>query len=184
MRRFGIMGALLLGFALMGQAWADQGDPRLRGLFEQLKSAPSDEDAKLVELRIWSIWAVVRDDDAARYMSQGLSALAAGRHKEALSAFTQVTGLASGFAEGWNKRATAEFILGDYDSSVIHIERTLALEPRHFGALSGLAQIYLAMNKKEAALKAFEKVLEIDPHLPAVRNRVEKLKKELAGAPT
>ena len=184
MRRFGIIWGLFLGFALTGSASADQGDPRLRGLFEQLKSAPSDEEAKLIELRIWSIWAVVRDDDAARYMNQGLVALNARRHKEALQAFTQVTGLASGFAEGWNKRATVEFILGDYDSSVRHIERTLALEPRHFGALSGLAQIYLALDKKEAALKAFEKVLEIDPHLPGVRKQVEKLKKELAGAPT
>ena len=79
---------------------------------------------------------------------------------------------------------TVEFMRGDYDASVADIERTLKLEPRHFGALSGLGQIYLALNDKPAALKAFEAAVKVNPHLTGAVDMVEKLKKELAGKPT
>jgi tetratricopeptide (TPR) repeat protein len=88
------------------------------------------------------------------------------------------------FAEGWNKRATVYFLLGDFDASVGDIERTLQLEPHHFGALSGLGQIYLALDREEAALKAFEAALVIDPHLVGVRAAVEGIKKKREGDPT
>jgi cytochrome c-type biogenesis protein CcmH/NrfG len=74
--------------------------------------------------------------------------------------------------------------MGDFAASVADIERTLALEPHHFGALSGLGQIYLALDRKEAALKAFEAALAIDPHLIGAKAAVRNIKKQLEGDPT
>jgi tetratricopeptide (TPR) repeat protein len=117
-------------------------------------------------------------------MRRGIVHMGQGQATLALAAFDAIVQKAPSFAEGWNKRATIYFLMGDFDSSVADIERTLALEPRHFGALSGLGQIYLALDRKAAALRAFEGALAIDPHLSSVREVVEDLKKELGGKPT
>jgi tetratricopeptide (TPR) repeat protein len=183
MRR--ILPALFLAIVLAAgvvPASADQDDPRLGALFATLKSA-SDAEAKTAEATIWGIWSESGDPDIDALMEQGMAALATGDPDDARTAFDQVVKQDSSFAEGWNKRATAEFELGDFTASVVDIEHTLELEPRHFGALSGLGEIYLAIGKKPAALKAFEAALAIDPHLDGVKETVEKLKRELAGSP-
>ncbi len=169
--------------ALVGAAVrAGQDDPRLNPLFDKLKSG-TDEEARLTERQIWQIWVEHKNPEVARLMQHGMAALSEDDSQEALDTFGQVVRADKNFAEGWNKRATAEFIMGDFDASVADIERTLALEPRHFGALSGLGQIYLAMNKKALALKAMRAALAVDPHLDGVREKADELKKELEGSP-
>jgi tetratricopeptide (TPR) repeat protein len=166
-----------------GGAAARQDDPRLDALFAALKDQPTGADTKAAEAKIWEIWIEHRDPAVAHAMAEGAVAFGAGRTSEALEAFTEATERDAGYAEAGNKRATVEYAMGDYAASVADIERTLVLEPRHFGALSGLGQIYLKLGKKPAALKAFTAALAIDPHLPGVQATVEALTKELAGDP-
>ena len=83
------------------------------------------------------------------------------------------------YAEGWNKRATVHYLKGDYSASVIDIERTLALEPRHFGAISGMGLIFMARGDEAGALKAFKEVLKIHPHARGAQFHVEELRKKL-----
>jgi tetratricopeptide (TPR) repeat protein len=175
---------LMLGFAPCGLARADQDDPRLPALFARLKSAGSDSEARVVEAIIWQIWSVSADDEVNAMMQRGLQAMTDGSPKQALTVFDAMVQRSPYFAEGWNKRATVYYILGDFEASVGDIERTLQLEPHHFGALSGLGQIYLALDRDEAALKAFEAALAIDPHLNGVKAAVESIKKKREGDPT
>jgi tetratricopeptide (TPR) repeat protein len=161
---------------------AAQDDPRLAALFAKLKSG-SDEEARATEREIWQIWVAHKNPEIARLMQHGMAALNEDDSQEALDTFGQVVRADKGFAEGWNKRATVEFMMGDFEASVADIERTLALEPRHFGALSGLGQIYLALNKKALALKALNAALAVDPHLDGVREKADELKKQLEGSP-
>jgi tetratricopeptide (TPR) repeat protein len=161
---------------------AGQDDPRLAALFDKLKNG-TDEEAHATEQEIWQIWVAHKNPEIARLMQHGMAALNEDDAQEALDTFGQVVRADKDFAEGWNKRATVEFVLGDFDASVADIERTLALEPRHFGALSGLGQIYLILNKKAAALKALNAALAVDPHLAGVREKADELKKELQGSP-
>jgi len=162
---------------------AAQDDPRLDGLFAELRNAGSAVEARRIEIMIWQIWTEASDGETRGLMRQGMAALSSDDEEEALGLFNRVVARSARFAEGWNKRATVEYMMGDFAASVADIERTLALEPRHFGALSGLGEIYLSLGRKQAALKAFEAALAIDPFLDAVKETAEKLKKELAGAP-
>jgi tetratricopeptide (TPR) repeat protein len=185
MRRLAIVSALIAGSVLAGpSAGARQDDPRLKDLFAELKTASSSVEARLIEAKVWKIWIQNGDPRVDALMDRGMDAMSINDTATALAAFDQVVKLDSAFAEGFNKRATVEFIRHDYTASVADIERTLALEPRHFGALAGLGQVYLAMHKKAAALKAFEAALAIDPRLEHVQDAVKELKQELEGNPT
>ncbi|HUA52010.1 MAG TPA: tetratricopeptide repeat protein [Candidatus Sulfotelmatobacter sp.] len=160
-------------------ARADQNDARLPALFEQLKTTRSAADAAAVQATIWAVWMESADAEVNLLMLEGVDAMKQGELPRALEVFDKMVGQAPKFAEGWNKRATVEFLMDDYKASVADIEKTLALEPHHWGALSGLGQIYLALDDDEAALRAFKKALEINPHLDQVKAAVQELEAKL-----
>ena len=103
------------------------------------------------------------------------------QYPTALAAFDEVVRKAPNFAEGWNARATLHYLMDNYDDSIRDIQHTLSLEPRHFGAISGLGLIYLELGEEAAALRAFEKALEINPHLTDAKARARELRLKLDG---
>jgi tetratricopeptide (TPR) repeat protein len=174
----------VLALGLMMPAWADQTDRRLDGLFERLRVTSSKAEAEAAQQQIWQIWIESDDMLANRLMQQGIQAMVTRQHALALEYFDRLVERAPGFAEGWNKRATVYYLMENYEASVLDIERTLELEPRHFGALSGLGMIYDAIGEPAAALRSFEAAVAINPHLDGTRQRIEALRRELAGSPT
>jgi tetratricopeptide (TPR) repeat protein len=185
MRRLALACALLVAIALaVGPALARQDDSRLKELFVGLQAATSSLEARVIEAKIWRIWTENGDPRIDALMQRGVHAMSVEDLETALAAFNEVVRRDNGFAEGFNKRATVEFMRRDFDASVVDIERTLALEPHHFGALAGLGQIYMILKKKDAALKAFEAALKINPRLENVEKTVKELKQELQGSPT
>ncbi len=171
--------AATLSFAAPGQA--APGDARLDELFRGLSAARSVEEAHPLEQAIWDIWLVAPSEFVGQWMQIGLRAMASQDHKAALGAFDEVVALAPGFAEGWNKRATIHYLLGNLDQSAADIERTLALEPRHFGALSGLGLINMALGRDRAALAAFEAAAGIHPQMPGAALHIIELRRKLQG---
>ena len=174
---------LLLGLvaAVPGLAWADQTDKALDGLFAELKATTDAGRGTALTRRIWEIWLEPRDAKAKALLAKGVEAMNEEDYDAALQDFDKLVVLAPNFAEGWNRRATLRYLMDDLDGSVSDIERTLALEPRHFGALSGLGLIYMQLGKDEAALKAFRRALEIDPYLADVKAHIKGLEQELGG---
>jgi tetratricopeptide (TPR) repeat protein len=168
---------------VIGVAAADQLDRRLDGLFDQLQTTSSAAEAAIAQQQIWQIWVESDDAQVNRLMSSGIQAMATQQFAEALDAFDRMVRQAPEFAEGWNKRATVHYLMGNYGASVVDIERTLELEPRHFGALSGLGLIYDAIEEPAAALRSFEAAVAINPHLGGTRQRIEILRKQLQGRP-
>jgi tetratricopeptide (TPR) repeat protein len=167
--------------ALAGpSAFADQKDPRLDKLFTQLKSVTSVEEAQPIEAQIWEIWMQSGDENVDALMAIGVSALNGSDYGQALKAFDRVVNLAPNFAEGWNKRGTTLYLMGRFAESIKDIDRVLALEPRHFGALSGLGLCNAQLNKDKEALDAFERAAKVDPNMPSVNTNIEELKKKLA----
>ncbi len=175
--------AATLTFVLPGAlpGAASQEDPRLDALFGKLKTAGDVGEAQAVEQMIWRVWLVSGDDKIDAIMAAGVRAMSFRDHAAALGAFDEIVRLAPGFAEGWNKRATVHYLLGDYAASAADIERTLALEPRHFGALSGLGLVRLAEGKEAAALEAFEAALEVHPNLPGADSHIKELRERVKG---
>ncbi|HUN52310.1 MAG TPA: tetratricopeptide repeat protein, partial [Candidatus Sulfotelmatobacter sp.] len=169
--------------ALTAPAVARQGDDRLDGLFERLQAAQNPLEAKLLEEAIWQIWLESGSPTVDLLMANGATAMSAGDYDKAQTMFDAVVQLDPDYAEGWNKRATLYFITGNYQASIADIEKTLALEPRHFGALSGLGQILERLNDPAGALKAYRRALAADPQMESVRERVKELTLQVKGSP-
>jgi tetratricopeptide (TPR) repeat protein len=167
----GILIFIFLGFAVAANA--DQKDPRLPALFAQLKEAPSNDAASAIESRIWTIWFESGDAEIDKLLDAGSNAMSVRDFPAALQAFNRIIDKRPDFAEGWNRRATLYYLTGDYQKSLDDIARTLALEPRHFGALSGLGLVNLKLDRLAAAAQAFERVLAIDPRSEAARQDLD-----------
>lgn len=172
-----------LGFAcvLIGTAQADQRDGRLEPLFSALKFSHDVESARLIEGQIWEIWLQTEEGQASTLLEQGMSAMSNRDFLGAVEQFTRLIEIKPDFAEGWNKRATVYYLAGKLDESVEDIQSTLALEPRHFGALSGLGLIMMRLERPELALKSFEAAAEIHPHMPSTKAHIKLLKETVEG---
>lgn len=167
---------------LASQAHSDQRDPALDGLFDTLQRTASDNVAETVTAEIWNRWTEFEDDDdASKLMQIGIALMDRGRFENAEALFSRIIDTHPEFAEAWNKRATVRFMRGDDSGSRADIARVIDLEPRHFGALSGLGMIYIREGDLQAALQAYEAALRINPHLAYAEDMVASLQLRLKG---
>jgi len=158
---------------------ADQNAPELPELFDELQTASEPSEVALIEKQIWQHWLEAPDENSALLMFQVGQAMSAGELDIALMLTNQLVDSSPDYSEAWNRRATIHYLMGNNDASVADIRETVLLEPRHFGAISGLGMIFLRDNNPEAALDAFEKVLAISPSSPGAIKSVERVRREL-----
>ncbi len=151
----------------------------LSDLFARLKIAKTEIETERLQAEIWELWMESGREDIDVLMTKGIEEMSLGKYSRAIDVFSAVTELAPDFAEGWNKRATAHYLNGDFKNSMKDIEKTLALEPRHFGAISGLGLIYIAVGNMHGALKAYETVLLLSPNQRGLKAVVEELRRKL-----
>ena len=137
----------------------------LDALFAELKSAPDAGAASAIEQQIWKAWLTPNVPELAADMDKASAALCAGDVQTAMDTYDAVVNKWPDYAEGWNRRATLEFEIGDNTASLADIAKVLAIEPRHFGALSGRMMIELQQGKRPDALKDMIAALAIDPYL-------------------
>ncbi len=181
MRTFVLLLTLAAPLLVLTPAAADQDDPRLDSLFAVLHTTDSQARARAVERAIWQAWTDHGETVPNEAMQRGIAAMGVRRLDDALEIFSELVELAPDYAEAWNKRATVHFLLGQLDQSVADVDRTLSLEPRHFGALSGLGQIRLAQRDLEAALQAFEQAQRVNPHLVGNQQIIDTLRERVLG---
>jgi tetratricopeptide (TPR) repeat protein len=148
-------------------------------LFGRLRSAKSEEEAKIVEQSIWQMWMRSDSPTAELLLQQAVKSMNARRYDKALDILDVVVDQAPKFAEAWNKRATVNYLLGRLDQSLADIDVVLELEPRHFGALSGLGMIRRDRGDSRGALDAFREALGIHPNMANVRESVKSLENEV-----
>ncbi|MGY6411453.1 MAG: tetratricopeptide repeat protein [Alkalilacustris sp.] len=147
-------------------------------------SDPELQRWERVERRILSEWSRSGSPAMDLLLQRGRAALDAGEIDAALDHLTALTDHAPDFAEGWNARAAAFYERGDYGPAMEDLGRALALNPSHFGALSGLGLILEETGRKAQALEVFRAARAIHPHQPVISRSVERLEAQISGRET
>lgn len=174
---------LLLGHLGFSQAViAEEGASILDGLFASLQEVQDAGDAARITSEIWARWSTHPSDDTiTARLNRGVTMMNQGDFVHAEAIFTDIITEDPLFPEAWNKRATLYYIQGKSDASRHDIAQTLILEPRHFGALSGLGLLELSAGNYDKALRAYEQAVAVNPHMGQANEMIESLTEKLRG---
>ena len=156
-------------------ALADQNDPRLNNLFKKLNETENQDEIRDLISDIWNIWYEVDDPKVIEYFEKGIQAMNLRNYPLAIRFFNNLIEEDPNFAEGWNKRATVHFMMGNFDQSMQDIIKTLELEPRHFGALDGMGLIFIHQGQFQQAIDVYDKMLEIFPFSIKTMDKKERI---------
>jgi tetratricopeptide (TPR) repeat protein len=162
------------------QAAAWLGDLGVMADASALLQALRDDDEvvrALAEHSVWQVWSRSGDVQIDALFQTGLEQMHRGAAQAAVETFTAIIEKKPDFAEGWNKRATIYYLMGEYDKSLRDCDEVMKRNPNHFGALAGYGQIYLQLEKPEAALEYFQRALRVNPNLRSVEAAVAELRR-------
>jgi tetratricopeptide (TPR) repeat protein len=149
---------------------------------EFLLDALVDEDRQIraeAESALWRLWSRSGDREIDSLLESGVSYMNEGRMAQALEIFTDIIERKPDFAEGWNKRATAYYLIGDFERSLRDCDEVIKRNPHHFGALSGYGLIYVKRGELEQALHYFERALAVNPNMTNVEENLELIRYQL-----
>jgi tetratricopeptide (TPR) repeat protein len=137
---------------------------------------PDDVVRVLTEQALWEIWSRSGNQEITRLFETGTHALSEGRWPDAVAAFTKIIARDPDFAEGWNKRATAYYLMGEYQKSLADCDEVMKRNPLHYGALSGYGMIYIQLDQPARALEYFERALAVNPNMEQVQAVIGELR--------
>ena len=179
MKRFFLI--LLIYFLAQLSSFSDERDNKLNQLFIELKVNQSN-DAFIVEQEIWKLWSTHPTDlKLTARLEEGAQFVRTQQLSKAIEIFTEVIKLDQNWAEAWNKRATVFYMMGKFKQSQEDIDKVLALEARHFGALAGQGLVNIQLKNYEKAILSYQQVKEIYPSMQSPEimiRRIEELMKQ------
>ena len=155
------------------------GETGLMSDLPQLATALRDNDEVVrenAESSMWQVWSRSGDPTIDRLFATGLEQMNARQGEQAVETFSEIIRRKPDFAEGWNKRATVYYLLGEYQKSLADCDEVMKRNPYHFGALSGYGMIYMQLDQPAIALEYFERALRVNPNLESTRQTIEILK--------
>jgi tetratricopeptide (TPR) repeat protein len=169
-----------VGQRRLGAAWL--GRTGLMGDVPALVQALRDPDGlvrALADQSLWQVWSRSGDPDVDALFHRGLEQMQGDDAEAALQTFSEIIRRKPDFAEGWNKRATLYYLVGELEKSLADCDEVMKRNPVHFGALSGYGLIYLQLRQPERALLYFERALAVNPNLDQIQAAVEALRDAL-----
>lgn len=172
--------AFLLAGSLLAGPGAAQDDP-VAALLEELAQAETDQAAKRLERQVRQEWSKSGSATMDLLLKRGQDALEVEDVAAAMEHLTALTDHAPEFAEGWHTLALAYYNADMFGPAVDALERTLALNPQHFGALRGLGAIFEQVDKPDLAYDAYSRVLSLRPHDSDVIEALERLERRVSG---
>jgi tetratricopeptide (TPR) repeat protein len=156
---------------------------RLEALFTRLTNTDDADEADTILEEIWRVWLQSGRPEIDALMQKALTLLQAGEPRAAMPVLDSIVELAPDWAEGWNKRATVLYVLDEYDQSLADIDKVLALEPRHFGALAGRGLIHIAKENYRAALDDYRRARALNPFLQGAAEMIPALERRIGERP-
>lgn len=153
----------------------------LADLYAHLATAEDEAQAKKTAERIERLWLVSGSDTVNLLMERAAKAIVEKKFDKAEKLLDQVVVLAPDYAEGFNRRAYLNFTQNRFEQAVGDLRRVLALEPNHFKALEGLAQIWRETGNKPGALRVMRQLMDVNPFFPGAKGVIDELKREVEG---
>jgi tetratricopeptide (TPR) repeat protein len=153
----------------------------LSDLYALLATVDEEDSAKAIGEAIERIWLHSGSATIDLLMERSLKAVSEKKLDLAMKLLDHVVALAPDFTEAWNRRAYVFFVKSDVTQALGDLRRALALDPNHYKALDGLAQILREIGQKKAALKAFRQLLEVHPHWAGAKQAVDELEHDVDG---
>jgi len=138
---------------------------------------------QFAEQGLWLLWSRSGDPELDRLMARGTEAMQAGRHGDAIGFFSVAIDRKPDFAEAWNRRATVYYLDGQYEKSIADCHEVLKRNPRHFGALAGMGQIYFQLEDWGSALGWYRRALEVNPNMLGVEMNIRLIEDKLKDPP-
>jgi tetratricopeptide (TPR) repeat protein len=157
---------------------------RLDALLARLQTANDEQEGDEAVAEIWKLWQQSGTQELDELLAQANGMMGHGLHPLALPILDDIVARAPNWAEGWNKRATALYLVGEHERSLADIDRVLALEPRHFGALAGIGLNRIARGEFREALAAYRKAVAVNPFLRERLELIPALEKKLGDKRT
>ena len=158
-------------------SFSDQNSSELDVLFEDLYTVEDITQQNKIVSNIWSEWMKIDNPESQKIMEMVPYFFQTRNYDEAIEALSYVIEQEPNFSEAYNKRATFYFMMGDFDNSMKDIESTLALEPRHFGALDGMSRILISYKKYEQAFQVYEEMMSLMPNDVTLHMKIDRLNK-------
>ncbi|HKU87952.1 MAG TPA: tetratricopeptide repeat protein [Casimicrobiaceae bacterium] len=134
----------------------------------------------IAEQSLWTLWSRSGDDAVDGLLAAGTEQMRTGDLDGAIATFSTVITQKPEFAEGWNKRATALFLAGEFRRSLADCDEVMKRNPLHFGALAGYGQIYFQLEQYERAIAYWKRALEVNPNLSGVETSIRATEQLLA----
>ena len=151
----------------------------LDDLFARLRAATAPAEIEALQQGIWQLWLTAGHPLLDKRLEEGMRAMSAGDYTRAIEQFTALIELGPDYAEGWNKRATAHYLRGEYRASLLDIRETLRREPRHFGALAGWSTILRMLGDDRGALRVLRRLEKLCPAWPGLQAQLRDLRDRL-----
>ena len=175
-----LLGFVVLGLLFFSNVNAEDRKSELDKLFFQLKNTKDLSSALIIENKIQKIWSIHPSNDRRGFrltelLNQGSRLISMGELNKAYDLFTKIIATEPDWSEAWNKRATVLYLMNRYQSSLDDIKITLALEPRHFGAISGQALNYIELKQYEKAIQSYKAAQKIYPLLDSAKKKIPEL---------
>jgi Flp pilus assembly protein TadD len=136
------------------------------GLIAEMRQAKTPEGAADAMNRMWLLLTGAPDPKAQELLDRGMADRQDEDLDSALSAFDQLVQYCPDYPEGYNQRAFIEFLSADYQSALDDVNRVLAVQPNHVGALSGKALVLMGMGRVDEAQASLRAALALNPWLP------------------
>jgi tetratricopeptide (TPR) repeat protein len=164
-----------------GVTWiANHGKPSDAEILVQRLTDESPLVRGYAEQGLWVLWSRSGDEAIDALMAKGVEEMEGGQIRKSIVTFSEVIRRKPAFAEGWNKRATALFLIGELKRSLTDCDEVLKRNPYHFGALAGYGQIYFQLEQYSKAIEYWKRALRVNPNMGGVEMSIKGTEQLLA----